>query len=88
MVQRITPEEAWSSTKPQLNNLWVFGFVAYVLTPNKERLEPKWKTLSFVGYSDQSKAHRLMDIVSNKIIISTDVIIDKKNQVCFCSENR
>lgn len=74
------PEEAWSSTKPQLNNLRVFDFVAYVLTPNKkrlDRLDPKWKTPSFVGYSDQSKVHSLMDIVSNKNIVNTDVIIDK-----------
>jgi hypothetical protein len=70
------PKEAWSHKNPQVSRIMVFGYVAYVLTPKEKRdkLDPKCKTMLFIGYSHQSTAYRLMDIVINKINLSADVI--------------
>jgi hypothetical protein len=39
----------------------------------------------FVGYSEQSKAYRLLDVSTNKIVINRDVVVDEK--IPFFSDN-
>ena len=70
-----TPYEAWTGEKPSLANLKVFGCRAFAHIPDETRtkLEAKAVECVFVGYSLQSKAYRLYDPISQRIIISRDV---------------
>jgi len=71
-----TPYEKWHSQKPNLKDTHIFGCTAYVKVPDelRRKLDNKAKKLHFVGYSEQSKAFRLLDKETSKIIISRDVI--------------
>jgi hypothetical protein len=37
----------------------------------------------FFGYSERSKAYKLLDVSTNKILINRDVVIDVKIQFLF-----
>lgn len=56
-----TPEEKWSKKKVNLNNLKVFGCIAYVMVKNRKKLDQKSKPYIFMGYSEESKGYRLID---------------------------
>lgn len=62
-------------TKPNVNHLRIFGCVAYAHIPKqcRRKLDNKSKKLVLVGYSDESKAYRLLDVTTNQITISRDV---------------
>jgi transposase InsO family protein len=72
----ITPEEAWSSTKPFVKHFRIFGCIAYTHVPDAQRrkLDDKSVKCIFLGVSEESKAYRLYNPISKKIIISRDVI--------------
>ena len=67
-----------------VGNLHTFGCDAYVHIPKKLRrkLNDKAEKLTFVGYSEESKAFRLLNTKTNRIKISRDVVfLDKGNEV-------
>lgn len=74
-----TPEEVWSSRKPKISHLKVFGSVAYVWIPDAKRskLDSKSQKLMMTGYSDHHKAYRLIDIDTERLIFSRDVVFDE-----------
>lgn len=86
-VQNKTPEEAWSGIKPTINYFRVFGCVAHAHIPDQKRskLDDKSKKCVLLGVSDESKAYKLYDPVSKKIIISKDVIFEE--DVCWNWDN-
>jgi hypothetical protein len=57
----MTPEEAFSGKKPNVENLRIFGCPVYSHIPKDKRnkLEPSRKKGIFVGYSDSSKTYRI-----------------------------
>ncbi|GKA51089.1 retrovirus-related pol polyprotein from transposon TNT 1-94 [Tanacetum coccineum] len=72
------PFEAWRGVKPSIRNLKVFGCVAYALVKTSQhKLDKKSERCIFIGYSLQSKAYRLYNPVSGKLIISQDVMFNK-----------
>jgi transposase InsO family protein len=75
-VANKTPFEAWSGEQPSVGHLRVFGCTAFAHVPKQRRtkLEAKAVKCIFVGYSSQSKAYRLYNPETKKIIISRDVI--------------
>ena len=75
-----TTYEAWKGRKPRVSHLKFFGCVAYALvtSPHFSRLDKKSEKCIFVGYSSQSKAYRLYNPVSGKVIISRDVKFNEK----------
>ncbi|GJR46733.1 retrovirus-related pol polyprotein from transposon TNT 1-94 [Tanacetum coccineum] len=79
-VRNICPEEAWSGFKPSVAYFKVFGSIAYVHIPDCKRikLDDKSKKCVFIGVSEESKAYRLYDLVSKRIIVSRDVVFDKE----------
>eukprot|EP01018_Ginkgo_biloba_P001301 Gb_29290 [translate_table: standard] len=79
-VRNIIPEEAWSSRKPQVKHLRVYGSVAYVhiLKEKRHKLEEKSLKCIFVGYSDVSKAYKLWDPEAKRVVISRDVIFGNR----------
>ncbi|GAU44223.1 hypothetical protein TSUD_399870 [Trifolium subterraneum] len=80
-VNDMTPEEAWSSTKPLVSHFKVFGCIGYVHIPDTQRkkLDPKGIKCVLLGVSEESKAYKLYDPLQKKIIISKDVVFDESN---------
>eukprot|EP01018_Ginkgo_biloba_P002097 Gb_06074 [translate_table: standard] len=78
-VKGMTPQEAWSRRKPSVAHLKVFGCIAYSHVPKEKRqkLDDKSKKCIFVSYSEEIKGYNLYNPVTNKVIISHDVIFDK-----------
>jgi hypothetical protein len=78
-VQNKTPEEAWSGVKPTIGYFRVFGCVAHAHVPDQKRskLDDKSRKCVLLGVSDESKAYRLYDPVSKKIIVSKDVVFEE-----------
>ena len=58
-----TPEKVWSSWKPSIAHLKVFGCKGFVLIPDKERkkMDEKSWTRIFVGYAQRSKGYKIFD---------------------------
>lgn len=76
----ITPQEAWHGFKPGVGHLKIFGCLAYSHIPDQKRgkLDNKSEKVIFIGYSENSKAYKLYNPISNKVIISRDVVFDEE----------
>ena len=77
-LEGITPEECWSSTKPSLSHLKVFGSIAHrhVSDQLRRKLDDKSSQMILVGYHSTG-GYKLFDPVNKQIVISRDVIIDE-----------
>lgn len=75
----VTPYEAWFGKKPDVSYFKVFGSRAFAHIPdaNRRKLDPKAQECIFVGYCRGSKAYRLWNPATQKIVISRNVIIDE-----------
>lgn len=73
-----TPYEVFKSKKPNVEHLRVFGCIGYDITetPHLKKLDDRSQVLVHLGTEPGSKAYRLFDPVSHKIIVSRDVIFD------------
>ena len=78
-VKNQTPEEAWSGVKPLVEHFKVFGCVSHMHVPDSRRIKLDDKSLSCVllGISEESKAYRLYNPVSQKILVSRDVVFEE-----------
>lgn len=78
-VKDVTPEEAWSGIKPSVHFFRIFGCVAHVHVPDVQRKKLDNKSIKCVllGISEESKAYRLYDPVSKRIIVSRDVVFSE-----------
>lgn len=76
-----TPYEKWYGRKPDISNLRVFGCIAYALIPQqlRQKLDKKSHKVRFVGYCKRSKAYRVLDETTGRVIIRRDVIFDECN---------
>ena len=75
-----TPYKAWKGTKPLVSHLRTFGCISYALinSQTRQKLNEKSEKCIFIGYSLESKAYRLYNPLSGKVIISRNVILMKK----------
>jgi hypothetical protein len=71
-----TLQEAWTSRKPDVFHLRVFGCKTFAHIPNENRskLESKSMPCVFLGYCEGTKAYRLMCVKTKRIIKSRDVV--------------
>lgn len=78
-VKDMVPEERWTGVKPNVEYFRVFGSIAHVHVPEQKRtkLDDRSHKCILLGVSDESKAYRLYDPVTKKIIISRDVIFEE-----------
>ena len=69
------PQEAWSGTKLNVAHLRTFRCIAYAHIPSelRKKLDDRSKKCIFTGYSETSKAYRLYNPISKKLILSRDV---------------
>jgi len=77
--RELTPYETWNKRKPDLSYIKRFGSTAYVAVPKEKRqkLDDKATKLTFVGYENGTKGYRLLDVTTDKIQISRDVIFSE-----------
>jgi Reverse transcriptase (RNA-dependent DNA polymerase) len=84
----MTPQEAWSGEKPTISHLRVFGSVAYAQIPEAKRkkLDDREKKCIFISNSETSKAYKVYNPVTNKVVVSRDVIFSE-NEAWTWPEN-
>ena len=78
-LEDMTPEEAWSSRKPKVDHLRIFGSVAYAKIQEEKRtkLEDKSQRCIFLGYGENCSGYKLYNPVTCKIVMSRDVKFDE-----------
>lgn len=64
-----TPIEMWSSKKPTVSYLKIFGCLTYYYLPKVQRnkLQPKARKGIFIGYSQETRGYRIYDPEYRKI---------------------
>ena len=74
-----TPFEAWHGWKPKVSHFKVFGCISYVHIPSQKRhkLDDNSVKCVFLGYSVETKGYQFHDPITNKFIVSRDVIFDE-----------
>ena len=88
-IQNVTPYEAWKGTKPTVSHFKIFGCIAYVLVnaQNHQKLDEKSIKCIFVGYCNESKAYKLYNPITSKIIVSRNVIFNEAASWNWSSNN-
>lgn len=78
-VKEKTPQESWSGLKPSVEHFKVFGCIAHVHIPDKSRVKLEDKSIKcvFVGLSEESKAYKMFNPATKKVVISRDVIFEE-----------
>ncbi|KAG8488949.1 hypothetical protein CXB51_016967 [Gossypium anomalum] len=73
--------EAWFGFKPSLAHLRVFGCICYahIHIVKRDKLAKKAQPGILVGYSSVKKGYRILDPLSNKVLMSRDVVFDEKS---------
>ena len=78
IIGHMTPEEAWTGTKPDLSHLKVFGCPAFV---HEKRKRGKWQPTSikciFIGYLETVKNYKFYNPNTRRIIISLHAEFDE-----------
>jgi hypothetical protein len=83
------PQEAWSGTKLNVSHLRTFGCIAYAQIPSelRKKLDDRSEKCIFTGYSETSKAYRIYNPITKKLILSRDVQF-LENKLWNDSENQ
>ncbi|GJZ61489.1 zinc finger, CCHC-type containing protein [Tanacetum coccineum] len=74
-LEDITPYEAIKQRKPNLENLRIFGCIAYVKVPSQHltKLDDRSIKMVYLGNEQGSKAYRLFDPTTQRVCVSRDV---------------
>jgi hypothetical protein len=80
-----TPYECCFSEKPSLAYTRIFGCDAFIHIPKakQKKLDAKCHPGMFLGYSDESKAYRVWDKITRRIVITRDVIFHENTTSDF-----
>lgn len=83
-MKNTTPEEIWTTLKPNLTHIRVFGCRAMVHIPKEKRrkLDPKSYECIFLGYCETAKAYKLYNRKTKKTVVSRDVIFFETKTPC------
>ncbi|XP_074378306.1 uncharacterized protein LOC141719820 [Apium graveolens] len=89
-VRNKTRNEACSGSKPSVRNLRIFRCIAYAHIPDQKRkkLDDKGEKCIFTGYDKRSKAYRLYNPLTKKLIISRDVEFDESDYWRWSEDKR
>ncbi len=85
LPSNLTPYHIWNNAKPDVSYFRVFGCKCWYTVPKAEvqKLDPRGKVAIFVGYAENSKAYKLIDFETGKVVISRDVFFDELDGVDF-----
>jgi len=80
ILKDMTPEEAFSGKKANVEHLRIFGCPVYIYISKDKRkkLEPSGKKGIFVGYSESSKAYRIYIPEQHEVEVNGDVTFNEK----------
>lgn len=70
----VTPFEKWNDRKPNYSYIKRFGCTAFAVVHIRQKLDSKARKLVFVGYEEGTKGYRLLDVQTNRMHISKDVV--------------
>jgi len=72
---KVSSYKLWNGRKPNLDYIKVWGCLVFyrVIDPKRTKLRPRAMKSVFVGYVENSKAYRLLDLSSNTVVESRDV---------------
>ncbi|GMI80680.1 hypothetical protein HRI_001737300 [Hibiscus trionum] len=89
-VRNMTPNEAWSGKKSGIGHLKIFRCIAYAHVPEqiRKKLDNRGEKCIFIGYDEKSKAYRLYNPLTKKMIISRDVEFDEAEHWRWSSEEK
>jgi len=81
-VKDLTPFEVWYGYKPSLKFVRVFGCLCFTYIPQvkRDKLDKKSEVGIFVGYSTISKAYRVFQPHTSRVIVSRDVHFAENKQ--------
>ncbi|KAG7588970.1 Zinc finger CCHC-type [Arabidopsis suecica] len=76
-----TPYECLRNKKPRIDHLRVFGCLAYAKTEpvNLRKLDDRSQTLVHLGIEPGSKAYRLYNPTTRRVVVSRDVMFNEQN---------
>ena len=78
-VKGMTPYEAWTGERPNVNHLRAFGCAVHAHTSKNERrkLDPKSRKCILLGYGTTTKGYRLYDPKRTRVFYSRDVLFNE-----------
>ena len=78
-LKDLTPYEAYRGKKPNVSHLRVFGCICYAKIESKllKKLDDRSRLLVHLGTEPGSKAYRLLDPQTRRIVVSRDVVFDE-----------
>lgn len=74
----MTPQEAWGEHKLAVDHFRIFGCI-HIPNEKKSKLDDKGVKCVFIGVSEESKGYKLYSPITQKAIISRDVLFDEDN---------
>ena len=82
-LDSMTPFKAWSGNKPDVTHFRIFGSKAWNRIPTEKRkdLQTQIQECLFVGYSEDSKGYKLINLSTNKSFIERSVQFQKESLV-------
>ena len=74
-IDGMTPFEAWSGHKLDVTHFMIFGSKAWARIPTEKRkaLQPQRQECLFVGYFEDSKGYKLINLSRKKTFIERSV---------------
>lgn len=80
-LDNTTPYERLFNSKPDYSYLRCFGCLCFISTPkqNRSKLSQRAHPCVFLGYPAATKAYKVLDLHTNKIIITRDVVFHERN---------
>ncbi|KAG7578131.1 Zinc finger CCHC-type [Arabidopsis thaliana x Arabidopsis arenosa] len=74
-----TPYEVFKGKKPNVEHLRIFGCIGYAKSEaaNLKKLDDRTRMLVHLGTEPGSKAYRLLDPSTRKVVVSRDVVFDE-----------
>lgn len=80
-VSGMAPFEVWTSKKPNVKHLRIFGCTAYAHIPKDERqkLDSKSSKCILLGCGTETKGYRLYDKKCGKVLYSRDVLFNESS---------
>lgn len=70
-LEKVTPKEAWSGFKSNLNHLRVLGYITYRHDPGqlRKKLDYKGEMMILVGYHSNG-GYKLFDASNRRVVMS------------------
>ena len=74
--------EAWHGEQPHVHYFRTFGCIAHVKNtrPGLKKYDDRSSLMIFVGYESGSKAYRLFDPNSERVVVSRDAVFNEASE--------